>query len=248
VQPSRRDIDLFLQLVEGGESLQFEDHERNEHLNQVIDKPWGHEYRIYVDSFYDIWKLTIQPGQMTSMHCHPRKEISLLCLGGRAKVRMLNQTRLIGEGEHVHFHRGTFHSTENIGTTLLELVEVEASRNKLDLVRLADKYGRQGTGYERSTIEGRVPPLSTCEVLPAARFRAKSMNGAYRFSVRSGAHIAARGNEGLLFAVDLGLGAAFHDVIHVVRGAQAIGRSFTSQAPFLTIETFQSTNEHTRKR
>ncbi|WP_157871056.1 cupin domain-containing protein [Gluconacetobacter diazotrophicus] len=52
------------------------------YLNDFIKKPWGHEYRVYCDSMYDVWKLRIDPAQTTSMHCHLHKDTVLLCLGG----------------------------------------------------------------------------------------------------------------------------------------------------------------------
>jgi len=31
---------------------QFDD---DSHLNEIIPKPWGYEYRAYVDDFFDLW-------------------------------------------------------------------------------------------------------------------------------------------------------------------------------------------------
>src|SRR5215813_15313447 len=70
-------------------SLQAELFDSDSYLDRVIQKPWGYEYRIYADQFYDLWKLCILPEQSTSMHCHPRKETALLCLGGRGTMRFL---------------------------------------------------------------------------------------------------------------------------------------------------------------
>jgi len=50
------------------------------HLNKLVSKPWGHEYRVFCNQMYDAWKLKILPRQETSMHCHPRKDTVLLCL------------------------------------------------------------------------------------------------------------------------------------------------------------------------
>ena len=44
--------------------------------------------------------------------------------------------------------KGVFHGTTNAGPDDLHLVEIEVPRNKFDLVRLHDRYGRRGEHYQ----------------------------------------------------------------------------------------------------
>ena len=219
LHPSPLDVEAFTSLVTAGAPLEVENSALHQHLNEVIPKPWGHEFRVYMDAFYDVWKLAISPGQMTSTHCHPRNETVLLCLSGTAKVRLLNHTRIVHPGEHIHFHKGIFHSTENVGHDVLDLIEVEAPRNKLDLVRMRDKYGRAGTTYESDTLVSDVPPLVPVLEVAGASIRSHCGSSRFQFEVRSGEDLASAHAPTPLFAVDLGLRAAFAHVIHVVRGA-----------------------------
>src|SRR6476660_1400694 len=67
--PTTDDIDLLRKMTRG--SMSNENFDQDKYLNELIPKPWGHEYRIYTDNIYDVWKLRITPGGQTSLHCHP---------------------------------------------------------------------------------------------------------------------------------------------------------------------------------
>jgi mannose-6-phosphate isomerase-like protein (cupin superfamily) len=128
-----------------------EDGSRDAYLNGFIVKPWGHEYRVYCDHLFDVWRLRLEPGQSTSMHCHMKKDTVLLCLGGAGKTTFLDGTAVaLRRHQYIYIHRGAFHRTEAETSEGLDLIEVENPRNKFDLVRLNDNYGRARAGYEPS--------------------------------------------------------------------------------------------------
>ena len=70
-------------------------------LDELIPKPWGREYRIYADNFYDVWKLELGPGKATSLHYHPRKDTVLMCLGGHGRIRLADADIDILAGKHI---------------------------------------------------------------------------------------------------------------------------------------------------
>jgi mannose-6-phosphate isomerase-like protein (cupin superfamily) len=189
-------------------SLGAEQFDGDSYLDRVIKKPWGHEYRIYADYFYDLWKLSILPGHMTSFHCHPRKETALLCLNGRGKMRFLNQEQTIQPLDSVYIERGVFHSTENIGDIPLELIEVEVPRNKLDLVRLDDKYGRSGKCYETQSLDYSMYILYQGQSIPGSKVRKACLDNTYRFDVRTGMDVLCRPVDRALFVVSLSIDKA----------------------------------------
>ncbi|OTP93517.1 hypothetical protein B6D16_12545 [Gilliamella apicola] len=83
-------------------SVGSENFEKDTYLNGLIKKPWGFEYRIYADNFYDVWRLHINPNSKTSMHCHPRKDTVLLCLGGNGATVFLDNKKIeLFEGKKV---------------------------------------------------------------------------------------------------------------------------------------------------
>jgi hypothetical protein len=78
--PGESDI-LTISASIGNSKYQSESPDRGSYLNGFIEKPWGHEYRIYCDYLFDVWRLRLSQGETTSMHCHVRKDTVLLCLG-----------------------------------------------------------------------------------------------------------------------------------------------------------------------
>src|SRR5206468_2149007 len=122
------------------------------HLDDVIPKPWGYEYRAYADEYFDLWALHIDRGHGTSMHVHPRKLTYLACLGGHGLTTGLAAESEVAPGSVLRIAPGTFHSTRNTGSGPLELIEVELPRNKFDLLRLRDDYKRAGMAYESASV------------------------------------------------------------------------------------------------
>lgn len=113
-------------------------------LGKIVPKPWGEEVEVYRSGLVSIWRLTLNPGCETSMHCHPGKETVLIVESGEAIVETLGGFQEVKAGEMTHIQRGAFHRTRtNIGAMV---IEIESPANKRDLVRLNDKYGR-GQGY-----------------------------------------------------------------------------------------------------
>jgi mannose-6-phosphate isomerase-like protein (cupin superfamily) len=207
-------------------------------LSGVVNKPWGQEYRIYADAFYDLWFLELKAGQSTSLHCHPRKVTALLILAGQASVQFLQYPpRLLGSGEALHLGRGLFHATRNIGTEPLHLVEVEVPRNKGDLVRIQDAYGREGMGYE--SPEQMTPLLVELGPSPhrrGARLRSSCVHGRYRFAVVGSGHALDQqaAPDHLVWSVCLSLRLALAQHIAVFPTSATLPAPLLEE-PFLTI-------------
>lgn len=114
----------------------------------VVTKPWGSEREVYRAGAVSMWQLTLKPKAETSMHCHPNKRTVLIVESGACIVETLAGWHELHAGDIAHIEPGAFHRTKTErGAVLLEL---ETPPNKRDLVRLLDKYGRVGQGYERA--------------------------------------------------------------------------------------------------
>jgi mannose-6-phosphate isomerase-like protein (cupin superfamily) len=121
--------------------------------NKVVKKPWGHEYLIYENDDLGIWFLHIEKGQQTSTHCHPKKNTGLIVLDGCAEISFLkNKINLKGVDKVMIFSR-RFHSTKALSNNGAFILEVESPKDKHDLVRLYDSYGREDKPYENETHE-----------------------------------------------------------------------------------------------
>lgn len=191
------------------------------HLDEIVPKPWGHEYRVYADSLFDFWKLQMSPGQTTSLHDHPRKRTTLLCLQGEGIFHLLGRSFQVAAMDVINIGRGVFHATECTGSGPLDLIEVETPRNKFDLVRAADRYGRRGTEYERDVIED-CRPLEDGHLRDRSRVRAVSLGGEFEFDVRAGMDLLCRPDKRMLFAVSL-------DVLSVLKGTIVVHEAPVSE-------------------
>ena len=113
-----------------------------------VDKPWGHE-EIFalVDGRFCGKAIHVTQGQALSLQYHERKEETISVQSGRLTVEVgesedaLEQFELL-PGESIHLRPGVRHRV----TALDDTVMLEASTTELDdVVRLEDRYGRQGT-------------------------------------------------------------------------------------------------------
>jgi mannose-6-phosphate isomerase-like protein (cupin superfamily) len=114
---------------------------------RVVNKPWGHE-EIFAQTADYVGKiLFIRRGEALSLQYHEVKEETLRVLDGTLDLVVgpdrehLETISLVG-GDVFHLSPRTMHRMT--ATTDCRLLEV--STNHLDdVVRLDDRYGRQGT-------------------------------------------------------------------------------------------------------
>jgi mannose-6-phosphate isomerase len=113
-----------------------------------VEKPWGHEL-IWADAEGYVGKLLfVRAGEALSLQFHREKDESWLIHAGRARIelgsagdRFLNE-EVVGPGAAFHLRPGTVHRVTAIeDTTILEV----STPHLEDVVRLEDRYGRQGT-------------------------------------------------------------------------------------------------------
>lgn len=126
--------------------------------SNIVKKPWGHEYLAYENDHVGLWFLHIEKGQQTSMHCHPKKTTGLVLLDGEAEVSFLADKRQIQSLDKVMIRRGLFHSTKALSDNGAFVFEIETPKDKHDLVRLNDSYGRASKPYEDSSFESTKSP------------------------------------------------------------------------------------------
>ncbi|MDF5756961.1 cupin domain-containing protein [Spongiactinospora sp. TRM90649] len=193
-----------------------EQFDEDSHLNEVIPKPWGYEYRAYVDDFFDFWALHVNAPHGTSMHVHPRKLTYLLCLAGQGVTSTLSGDVKVEAGTILRIAPGAFHSTRNTGDEPLELIEVEAPRNKFDLIRLSDDYNRAGTSYESVSLQEPEHPMRRVPYLPHARMRGGTPDGRFLFDIRTGTDIFYRRRPADVFYIPLCLSGVVHSHVEIL--------------------------------
>jgi mannose-6-phosphate isomerase len=112
------------------------------------EKPWGHEL-IWAETERYVGKvLFVKAGESLSLQFHRVKDESWLVHEGRAKLELgsvgnaLLEEEVIAAGATFRFRPGTVHRV----TALQDTTIIEVSTAELDdVVRLEDRYGREGT-------------------------------------------------------------------------------------------------------
>jgi mannose-6-phosphate isomerase len=114
----------------------------------VVAKPWGYE-RIWAHSDRYVGKLLhINAGQELSVQYHNRKDETVHLLSGnliyRVKQGEGNELRDVNlkPGESFRITPGTVH--QMVAVTDCDVLEASTAEMD-DIVRLSDKYGREGT-------------------------------------------------------------------------------------------------------
>jgi mannose-6-phosphate isomerase len=113
-----------------------------------VDKPWGYELIWAQTGAYVGKVLFVKAGESLSLQFHKEKDESWLVQSGRAKLELgsVGETMLkqevIGPGAAFRFRPGTVHRVTALDdTTILEVSTPQLE----DVVRLDDRYGREGT-------------------------------------------------------------------------------------------------------
>lgn len=114
---------------------------------RFVKKPWGHE-EIFAETDHYAGKLLIvNSGETLSLQYHEKKEETLRILEGQIifetgmDPEALDSVEL-GPGDVFHIPPGLIHRMEAVtDCTLLEVSTAHLD----DVVRLSDRYGREGT-------------------------------------------------------------------------------------------------------
>lgn len=114
---------------------------------RFVDKPWGHEEVFAETDSYAGKLLVITRGESLSLQYHERKEETLRMLDGVMAIESgtdpdrLERQELVA-GDVFHVPPGLIHRMEAVtDCTVLEV----SSAHLDDVVRLSDRYGREGT-------------------------------------------------------------------------------------------------------
>ncbi len=112
----------------------------------IVPKPWGHEVHWAHTDLYVGKLLHIKAGQALSLQYHNQKDETIHLLRGQMKYWVREGEVLVDqqlrEGESFRNTPGTVHMMEAV----TDCDVLEASTPHLDdVVRLTDRYGREGT-------------------------------------------------------------------------------------------------------
>jgi mannose-6-phosphate isomerase-like protein (cupin superfamily) len=113
-----------------------------------VEKPWGYELIWALSDVYCGKLLFVRAGHSLSLQFHREKDESWLIESGRARLELgaagasLLKEEVVGPGAAFRYRPGTVHRV----TALEDTTILEVSTPQLDdVVRLEDRYGREGT-------------------------------------------------------------------------------------------------------
>lgn len=118
-------------------------------LPRRVEKPWGHEIWFAHTDRYAGKIIVVEAGHRLSLQYHDHKDETSYLQSGRLRLWQGPSAdalteREVGPGEAWRNETGLVHMIEAIETaTVLEVSTPELD----DVVRLEDKYGRQGTSH-----------------------------------------------------------------------------------------------------
>lgn len=128
------------QLVEKMRSMHRE--ETREHRR--VYRPWGSFEGVAKSDGYQVKRILVKPGAKLSLQMHHHRSEHWVVVAGTAGVVRDDEHLTLGEGESIDIPLGARHRLENVGTSMLEVIEIQRGDylGEDDIVRFEDDYGR----------------------------------------------------------------------------------------------------------
>jgi mannose-1-phosphate guanylyltransferase/mannose-6-phosphate isomerase len=111
-----------------------------------VFRPWGSYDSLESRPGFQVKRLAVLPGAVLSLQLHHRRAEHWVVVAGTARITRDDEIFELKPNQHTFIPVGCRHRIENVGTELLEIIEVQIGDylGEDDIVRFEDKYGRQG--------------------------------------------------------------------------------------------------------
>ena len=116
-------------------------------LHREVFRPWGSYDSIDTGERFQVKRLVLHPGGVLSLQMHHHRAEHWVVVSGTASITRGDETFLLEENQSTYIPIGVRHRIENAGRIPLHIIEVRSGSylGEDDIVRLEDRYGRQGT-------------------------------------------------------------------------------------------------------
>jgi mannose-1-phosphate guanylyltransferase/mannose-6-phosphate isomerase len=121
---------------------------RYEHsLHREVFRPWGSYDSIDNGERFQVKRLVVRPGGVLSLQLHHHRAEHWVVVSGTARITRGDESFLLEENQSTYIPIGVRHRIENPGRIALHIIEVQSGSylGEDDIVRLEDRYGRQGS-------------------------------------------------------------------------------------------------------
>jgi mannose-1-phosphate guanylyltransferase/mannose-6-phosphate isomerase len=119
---------------------------RTEHLEHLrVYRPWGWYESVDRGEGFQVKRLMVKPGEKLSLQLHHHRAEHWVVVQGEAAITVGDKTVMMRSNESAYIPIGEKHRLENVGTSVLQLVEVQTGKllSEEDIVRFEDKYSRE---------------------------------------------------------------------------------------------------------
>lgn len=124
---------------------QLEQRQREEkHLHRKVARPWGWYDSIDEGERFKVKRIQVKPGASLSLQMHHHRAEHWIVVKGTAEITNGDQILTLTENQSTYIPQGQTHRLANLGTELLEIIEVQSGSylGEDDIVRFEDVYGR----------------------------------------------------------------------------------------------------------
>ena len=115
-------------------------------LHRKVYRPWGSYDSVDASERFQVKRITVNPGASLSLQMHHHRAEHWIVVNGTARVTCEERVFDLHEHESTYIPLGAKHRLQNLGSTPLELIEVQSGDylGEDDIVRFEDIYGREG--------------------------------------------------------------------------------------------------------
>ena len=116
-------------------------------LHRQVFRPWGSYDSIDSDDGFQVKRLIVNPGAVLSLQKHARRAEHWVVVRGKARITRNDEEFDLGVNESTYIAIGDVHRIANPFDEPVHIIEVQCGDylGEDDIVRLEDKYGREGT-------------------------------------------------------------------------------------------------------
>ena len=115
-------------------------------LHREVYRPWGKYDGVDLGDRFQVKRITVKPGESTSMQMHHHRSEHWIIVSGVAEVTCGDKVFLCTENQAAYIPQGSKHRIANPGKLPMEMIEVQTGSylGEDDIVRYEDQYGRIG--------------------------------------------------------------------------------------------------------